>query len=196
MTETAGRRADARRNAEAVVTAAQRCFERDPHATVAEIAQEAGVGRVTLYGHFRTRAELVDAVFARVNEDSATVLAEVDTGGDPVAALTRLITETWRIVHRFRSVLAAAQAELPPQRIREHHDAHFRRLDTLLRRGQRAGVFRRDLPREWLATVYYSTVHAAADECAAGRLADDAAAQVIVRTVLAAFTPPGATVPG
>lgn len=164
-------------------------------ASVSPVTMPAGVGRVTLYGHFPTRAALVDAVFAKVNEESAAVLAEVDTSGEPVAALTRLVTETWRIVHQFRSVLQAAQSELPAERIREHHDAHFRRLDALLRRGQRAGAFRRDLPRGWLLAVYYNTVHAAADECAAGRLAEDEAAGVIARTLVAAFTPPGPAVP-
>jgi TetR/AcrR family transcriptional repressor of mexCD-oprJ operon len=32
---------------------------------VAPIAESAGVGRMTLYGHFKTRADLIDAVFER-----------------------------------------------------------------------------------------------------------------------------------
>jgi hypothetical protein len=41
------RRADARRNVEAILDAAERCLARDPDASMAEIAAEAGLG-----GHF------------------------------------------------------------------------------------------------------------------------------------------------
>src|ERR1700731_535694 len=50
------RRADARRNIASILDAAQDCLSRDPTASIADIAQAAGVGRVTLYGHFGTRA--------------------------------------------------------------------------------------------------------------------------------------------
>ncbi len=57
-------RADARRNREAVLDAALRLFRTDPTATVAQVAQAAGVGRVTLYGHYPTREALVGAALS------------------------------------------------------------------------------------------------------------------------------------
>jgi TetR/AcrR family transcriptional repressor of mexCD-oprJ operon len=188
-------RADARRNAAAILDAAQRCLVRDPDATVAEIARAAGVGRVTLYGHFATRADLVDAVFQQVTSDADAVLDAVDTGGDPVAALARLTAASWQVVHRHRALLAAAERELPPERIRGHHDRHLDRLAALVHRGRRAGVFRTDLPERWLVTTAYSVMHAAADDRSAGRLDEADAERAVVRTLLAAFTPPGAAVP-
>ena len=196
MTRIRGdQRADARRNVAAILDAAQARLAENPQATVADIAQAAGVGRVTLYGHFKTRAELVEAVFARVQAESAAVLDATDTRGEATAALTRLIAATWRLVHRFHAVLEAAQSELPAERIRSHHDVHLRRLDAVLARGQKAGAFRRDLPRRWLITSCYSVMHAAAEDCAAGRLREPEAARVIAATLLAALTPPGAPVP-
>src|SRR5258708_2710498 len=106
------RRADARRNVAAILDAAQHCLARDPDANVSEIAQAAGVGRVTLYGHFKTRADLVDAVLARTVAQADAVLDTTDTTGDPREALTRLIASTWQIVDQFRSLLRAAQSEL------------------------------------------------------------------------------------
>jgi TetR/AcrR family transcriptional regulator, mexCD-oprJ operon repressor len=192
---TRDQRADARRNVEAILAAAQHCLAGDPQATVGHIAMAAGVGRVTLYGHFKTRADLVDAVFERVSAQSSEILDAVDTSGEPAAALVRLATATWQVVHSFDAIRQAAQSELMEERIREHHDAHFHRLDALIRRGQRSGVFRRDLPRRWLVTTCYATMHAAADDCAAGRLPETEAARVICATLLAAFTPPGSPVP-
>lgn len=55
-------RADARRNTASILDAAVLCLTRNPDASVAEIAKAASVGRVTLYGHFKTRAELVDGL--------------------------------------------------------------------------------------------------------------------------------------
>jgi AcrR family transcriptional regulator len=188
-------RADARRNVEAILEAARRSLVADPQATVADIAHAAGVGRVTLYGHFKTRADLVDAVFQRVSAQSSAILDAVDTSGEPTAALVRLATATWQVVHGFHAIRVAAEAELPDERIRAHHDVHFRRLDALIGRGQRAGAFRRDVPRRWLVTVCYSTMHAAADDCAAGRIRQQDAGRIVAATLLAALTPPGATVP-
>jgi len=192
---TRDQRADARRNVAAILDAAQQCLSTDPQATVAHIAQAAGVGRVTLYGHFKTRAELVDAVFERVSAQSSEILDAVDTSGDPAAALVRLVAATWQVVHRFNAIRQAAEGELVEERIRNHHDVHFRRLDTLIARGQRAGAFRRDLPRHWLITVCYRLMHAAADDCAAGRIKRQDAGRLIAATLLAAFTAPGGRVP-
>jgi AcrR family transcriptional regulator len=189
-------RADARRNAESILDAAISCLTANPDATVGEIAEAAGVGRVTLYGHFKTRAELVDAVFEKVNVDAAASLGSVDTGGDVVEAFGRLLAATWRIVRPLSSVLHAAQRELPAERIRGHHDIHIRRLDALVARGQRTGVFRTDVPRSWLVTTCVTVMHAAAEESAAGRLRAVDADRIITTTLLAALTPLGRPVPG
>src|SRR5215472_9528755 len=67
-------RADARRNVAAILDAATDCLARDPEMSIAGIAAAAGVGRITLYGHFSTRAELVDAVLARTIEHADAIL--------------------------------------------------------------------------------------------------------------------------
>jgi TetR/AcrR family transcriptional regulator, mexCD-oprJ operon repressor len=189
--DTQARRADARRNIAAILDAALACLARNADASVGDIAQAAGVGRVTLYGHFGSRAELVDAVFARTIERADQALAAIDTTGDPRRALTRLVASTWQIIAQFRALLVAAERELPPERIRAHHDQPMRRVQTLIARGQRDGIFRNDLPASWLVAIFYSLLHTAADEITAGRLSHNDAPQVISATLLAAYTLPG-----
>jgi AcrR family transcriptional regulator len=179
-------RADARRNVEAILRAAETCLARDPEATVAAIAAEAGVGRVTLYGHFPSRADLVGAVFAEAVRSAEQPLSQVDTDGDPVDGLRALVSSSWRVVHRFRSILAAAERELSPADVRGHHDAHLARLSALLERGRASGAFRTDVPTGWLAATCMSLMHTAAAEVSAGRLADADAEYAVVETVLAA----------
>ncbi len=183
-------RADARRNVAAILDAATDCLARDPEISIAGIAAAAGVGRITLYGHFKTRAELVDAALARTIEHADAILGATDTCGDPAEALTRLVAASWQIVHQFRNILLAAHRELPAERIRGVHDPILRRVQSLIRRGQRAGTFRRDLPEQWLITPAFSLMHAAAEDAAAGRVNADDAAGLITATLLAAFTPP------
>src|ERR1700733_10026981 len=56
-------RADARRNYEALLSAASEMFSsRGPDAPLDEIARLAGVGNATLYRHFPTRRDLLVAV--------------------------------------------------------------------------------------------------------------------------------------
>jgi AcrR family transcriptional regulator len=183
-------RADARRNIAAILDAAEDCLVRNPEATVAEIAKAAGVGRVTLYGHFPTRADLVEAVFRRVTERADEALDSTDTSGDPVAAVSRLAAASWQIVHRFRAILAAAERELPADRIRAHHDRHLARLTALIERGRHEGVFRTDLSVHWLVTVAYTLMHAAAAETSSGHVDAAGAERAVIATVLSAYAPP------
>jgi AcrR family transcriptional regulator len=184
------RRADARRNRAAILDAAVACLTSDPDASVGDIARAAGVGRATLYTHFSTRAHLIDAVFTRAVGEADQALAAVDISGDPREALTRLVISTWQIVARFGALLVAAERELPADRIRGHHDRPIRRVRTLIARGQRDGTFRNDVPVSWLVAVFYSLLHTASGEIAAGRLTKRDAPRVIVGTVLAAYIRP------
>lgn len=190
-----GRRADARRNIEAILDAALECLSRNPEVSVGDIAAAAGVGRVTLYGHFPSRAELVDAVLARTVEEAEQVLVGVDLTGDPREALARLVNYAWRHIDRYRTLQMVAHRELSGERIRAHHDGPLHRIRPLIERGRRDGAFRTDLPTSWLVSTFHSVLHGAADEIAAGRLDAADAAPTITATLLAAFAPPGTPVP-
>jgi AcrR family transcriptional regulator len=187
--EAARRRADAERNIAAILDAGLACLSRNPDASVTEVARAAGVGRVTLYGHFPSRQALVDAVLAHAIRQAHAVLdAEAIDHGAATDALSRLIRSSWRVVDHHRSLLAAAQRDLPPARIRRHHDQAMARVERLIARGQQQGEFRTDLPRPWLVATFYSLMHAAAEEVDAGRLDPTQAGGALATTILAALT--------
>ncbi|MFF9221787.1 MULTISPECIES: TetR/AcrR family transcriptional regulator [Streptomyces] len=189
------KRADALRSIDAIVQAAAECLGRNPEASLSEIARAAGVGRVTLYAHFASRAEVVDAAMSRAIDRGNEALDAVDLSGDPLVALARYVEVSWQLVDEARALLVAAQRELPAGRIRELHSGPAARVETLVAHGRAEGVFRTDLPIAWLVNVLHSVMHSAADEIRAGRLTSDRAAAHITATVLAAFTPPGKPVP-
>ncbi|MGV0070639.1 TetR/AcrR family transcriptional regulator [Mycobacterium colombiense] len=94
------KRADARRNEQALLDAAAAVFARaGVDAPVREIAVEAGVGLGTIYRHFPTRADLVVAVFRHQLDALSSIETIVPTAEDnPFAAL-----RSW--VHRFADFL-------------------------------------------------------------------------------------------
>ncbi|MEU0042831.1 TetR/AcrR family transcriptional regulator [Streptomyces werraensis] len=192
---TAGKRADALRSIEAIVQAAAECLGQNPEASLSEIARAAGVGRVTLYAHFNSRAEVVDAAMSRAIERGNEVLDTVDLTGDPLLALARYIEAGWHLVDQSRALLVAAQRELSAGRIRALHAGPAARVEALVARGRAEGVFRTDLPVAWMVNVLHAIMHSAAEEIRAGRLTSGHAADRITTTVLAAFTPPGTPVP-
>jgi TetR/AcrR family transcriptional regulator, mexCD-oprJ operon repressor len=195
MTSATRRRADAERNIEAILDAALTRLGRDPSASMTEIARAAGVGRVTLYGHFPSREALVDTLFDRSLADAETVLGALDVdAGRADEALARLVRSSWRVLDRQRTVLTVALRVLGPERVRDRHAAVLARIEHLLRRGRDEGVFTAAAPPGWQVTAVYTLMHAAALEVDEGRLDAAEAAEALVSTILGALGggPPGA----
>ncbi len=182
------RRADAERSIASIVGAAVEVLSRRPDASMTEIAAAAGVGRVTLYAHFPSREVLLEAAIESAVEHASAALhaADIDEGS-AVRALGRLVRSGWTSIDRYQGLLAAG-GELPPARLRSHHAGVLNRIERLVARGQAAGEFRTDLPREWLVTVCYSLFHTAAQEVREGRLNPTTATEVLEATLLGTLT--------
>jgi AcrR family transcriptional regulator len=143
---------------------------------------------MTLYGHFRTRAALVEAALVATLHAGEETLSSLDLTGDPRQAMTRLLTSSWSLVAQSSALLTAAQEVLPAGRVRELHDEPARRVEELLRRGQGEGAFRTDLPAPWLVSAIHYILNGAAEEVRSGRLAADEAADVVTRSVQSLLT--------
>jgi AcrR family transcriptional regulator len=137
--------------------------------------------------------QLLEAVVERALTEAHDLLQvdDFDTG-PPDALLARTVRTSWHTLDRYRRLRAVAHAELGEQRLREYHDRAdiAERLRRLVTRGQRQGVFRSDLPGEWLVTTTFSLLHAAADEVNDGRLAPSDAPGVLEATLSAVLAPP------
>jgi AcrR family transcriptional regulator len=153
-----------------------------------EIARSAGVGRVTLYGHFPSREALLETLFERILQRSNATLEAVDVDSGPAdEALVRLVGSSWRIIDEHRSLLAAALEHLGPDWVRDPHADAMARVERLIARGQADGVFATDVPLDWLVTIFYTLMHAAAEETDRGHLTPDTAPQVLTNTLLGAL---------
>ncbi|MEU4512940.1 TetR family transcriptional regulator [Nonomuraea wenchangensis] len=183
------RRADAERNIAAILEAATRLISADPAASVADIAKAAGVGRVTLYGHFPSREALVDAVLEHTVGLADAVLDDPALDESPAPeAMAALLHSAWEVLDRHRRLFVAADRIMATERIREHHERPLRRVERLIERGRRDGDFRTDLPLPWLVTTFFSIIHSAAQERESGRLPAEDVEQVLVTTMLSLLT--------
>ena len=195
MTDTAAehvaaRRADAVRNRAAILDAATECLARDPDVSIKDIARAAGVGRVTLYGHYESRAALVEAVVDRAIRQTDSDLRTLDLSGDVREAMTRLMSVTWDLTHRFGALVVAAQRDLPSETFRTLHEAPSARVEQLLIKGRKQGAFRRDAPVSWQVRAMQSLLHGAVDAVYNGELRADQARELVTSTVLAVLEPP------
>jgi len=140
------KRADARRNYDALIAAAREAYtERDQSASLEDIARRAGVGIGTLYRHFPTRTDLIQAVYLEEVEALAQS-AQDFAGEEPWDALAH-----W--LHGFVGYMATKQALADELfAIAEHNTEVFSKCKAslhsagqpLLDRAKQAGIVRED----------------------------------------------------
>jgi AcrR family transcriptional regulator len=174
------RRATAERNLESILDAVDRLLEQGSPATIAAVATEAGTSRVTVYAHFPTREQLLEAALERaVRRATAVVEAAAPDAGPPVEALDRLVAAGWQVLERFAGMAAATMDSIPHDRHQQLHEPGMGVVHRLIERGRREGAFRQDVSPEWLVACAYALFHAAAAEVRAGRLDVDAALRTL-----------------
>jgi AcrR family transcriptional regulator len=146
---TVGRRkrADARRNEQALLDAAAAVFIRaGVDAPVRDIAAEAGVGMGTIYRHFPTRADLVVAVF-RHQLDALAAAGSIAPGADeaPYAALRSWVAGFADFLVTKHGLAEALHSDQFESLHAEFVDRLLPVLDQLLKASAAAGDTRADI---------------------------------------------------
>jgi AcrR family transcriptional regulator len=139
-------RADARRNFEALVSAARDAFaEQGTSASLEDIARRAEVGIGTLYRHFPARDALVEAVYV---EEVARMVrdAEQIAGREPWEALDLWLRRLVTYVSAKKVLIAALNRESPV--LANCRTILYGSGRPILERAQKAGVARSDVSIE------------------------------------------------
>jgi AcrR family transcriptional regulator len=123
-------------------------------ATLEELAQKVGMAKPTLYSYFRSKEELLAAIFHRtMSLFERDLLAIRRSGADPAEQLRRVIRFHVRAVIAERSFLAVffgEEANLPPrlsQAIRRRKARYDRTVRAIVEEGVRRGSLRTANPR-------------------------------------------------
>ena len=184
------RRADAERSISSIINAALEALASDPDVSMAEIARRAGVVRATIYMHFPTRESLLDAVMEHAVAQVARATSDAEpTLGEPEEALERVLLATWHKLSDFHALLAINTSRLSAKELHRRHQPVMSLFVPLIERGQKKGIFRRDLPVSWHLAMTRAIVHAASAEVRSGRMAEADVEPAIVSTVMKALSP-------
>jgi AcrR family transcriptional regulator len=128
------------------------------------IADDAGVARLTVYRRYRNRDALRRAIFeTAASQAEHAIGTALDEQADTVTTLRRLIAAMAEIARRYPLLSVAtdllpqptdARAPAAPPATRAMQEAVL----ALVRRGQREGTLRADLPAELLPLAIVGTL--------------------------------------
>jgi AcrR family transcriptional regulator len=151
------RRADAARNQASILRAVRTLVStRGPDVGMDEIAREAGVAVGTLYRHFPTKTDLVNAILtdhvSSIVEDLEAATARVEEGGRALPELTALLERVAASVGQDRAVKAAA-TNLASDAMRDLEQRAMAALTRLVAAAHREGALYPDVSPADLALL-------------------------------------------
>ncbi|MEU8124766.1 TetR/AcrR family transcriptional regulator [Spirillospora sp. NPDC049024] len=176
-------RADVRRNRARLLAAARETFQsRGAGASLEGVARLAGVGIGTLYRHFPTRQDLLEALLADVYDGLAAAARGLLDSPSPGEALLTWLRTFVSEVTAFPGMAASAVVSLRDPRLENSgsRTAMFEAGEALLARAQRAGDAPADAAfGDVLGLAGAIATVAERDPGAAGRMLSLAAAGVV-----------------
>jgi AcrR family transcriptional regulator len=148
-------RADAERSVRAILEAAERVLAEDAGASMEQIAEAAGLTRITVHRRFANRQALLEALSVSAMQQLLDAIEEARPNSAPalvamyrVTANVLRVKSAWRFTLTHNSSLSEAAAALWAD-----IDA-----DTveLLARAQREGLLAPATDLDWMRQVYYA----------------------------------------
>jgi len=157
-------RADAQRNRERILEMAKLAFTRSgANTSLDDIASEAGVGPGTLYRHFPTREDLLQAVYRSEMEKLAAAERKLAQSMPPLEAL-----RAWLLLFveaiEAKQLIAPALSTLigdPKKVFAASHDQIHEALSALVKRAIKSGDMRKDTDPMDLLRALVGVAHVA-----------------------------------
>ncbi|WP_329361052.1 TetR/AcrR family transcriptional regulator [Streptomyces sp. NBC_01483] len=180
-------RADAERSVRAILEAAERVLAQDAGASMEQIAEAAGLTRITVHRRFANRQALLEALAVSAKQQLIDAIEEARPDAAPaLVALYRVTANVLRVKSAWRFTLSHANAHTEAAAaLWDEIDAHTLKLLT---RAKREGLLAPDADLEWTRQVYYALLGEAlnrpgAEEDPAAQ-DPDALARLVIDTLL------------
>jgi TetR/AcrR family transcriptional regulator, mexCD-oprJ operon repressor len=170
------------RTREVILDAAARVLGSRPDAAMADIADEAGIGRATLYRHFPTRESLLRGVAeAGVSELAGAIAAANLEALRTDRAIARLTSVFLRTGTKYAALIGQVEADHVESVAKE---TVMQPVRDVFARGVRDGALRADLPGDVLLEMFSALVERALRLTLAGTVTPEAAADAVVTLFL------------
>jgi AcrR family transcriptional regulator len=178
-------RADAARNVRRILDAATKVLADDHGAGMGEVASAAGLARATLYRHFPTRADLVDAIRTQAYDDAGAAIAACRLEEGTVSeALRRLVEGLVAVGDRYRFLQNQAPSEFAGAPSRKREEDLSQPVLALIRRGQQSGELAQDVDPTWVTRTLDALIRSALRAVEEGQMTSSQAAELVYRTTL------------
>ncbi|MFD9391110.1 TetR/AcrR family transcriptional regulator [Streptomyces sp. NPDC060000] len=153
-------RADAERSVRAILEAAEQVFAQDAGASMEQVAEAAGLTRITVHRRFANRQALLEALAVSAKQQLVDAIEEARPDAAPaLVALHRVTANVLRVKNTWRFTLSHATAHTPTAA------ALWDEINThtvdLMNRAQREGLLAPDADLEWTRQVYYALLNEA-----------------------------------
>jgi AcrR family transcriptional regulator len=180
-------RADAERSVRAILEAAERVLAEGAGASMEQIAEAAGLTRITVHRRFANRQALLEALSVNAMQQLLEAIEEARPNSAPaLVALYRVtanvlrVKSAWRYTLTHNTSLSAAAAALWTD-----IDVH---TVELIARAQREGLLAPATDLDWTRQVYYALLTEALNRPGAEQDSDtqdpDALASLVIDTLL------------
>ncbi|WP_158566991.1 TetR/AcrR family transcriptional regulator [Actinomadura craniellae] len=146
-TPTTPSRSDAVRNRRLLLDAAAKTFaERGVEVSIGEIARRAGVGKGTVFRHFRSKEELLAAIMLAMFDELVDTGTTLLTADDPGPALREFMVASMEIFVRDRAFCEViGRPSLQNPQVRDAIDRLCDVAEELTARARRQGTVRPDI---------------------------------------------------
>ncbi|MFJ1729986.1 TetR/AcrR family transcriptional regulator [Streptomyces sp. NPDC088254] len=187
-------RADAERSVRAILEAAERVLADDAGASMEQIAEAAGLTRITVHRRFANRQALLEALAVSAKQQLLDAIGEARPDSAPaLVALYRVTANVLRVKNTWRFTLSHATPHTgAAAAVWEEIDAY---TVELLARAQNEGLLAPDADLDWTRQVYYALLSEALDRPGANQdpaaQDPDALAALVIDTLLYGAGPRG-----
>ncbi|MFE7930774.1 TetR/AcrR family transcriptional regulator [Streptomyces sp. NPDC057456] len=187
-------RADAERSVRAILEAAEQVFAQDAGASMEQVAEAAGLTRITVHRRFANRQALLEALAVSAKQQLIDAIEEARPDAAPaLVALHRVTANVLRVKNTWRFTLGHANAHTPAAA------ALWDEINThtvdLMNRAQREGLLAPEADLEWTRQVYYALLSEAINKPGAEQdpaaQDPDALATLVIDTLLHGAGPRG-----
>ncbi|MEM6636398.1 MAG: helix-turn-helix domain-containing protein [Pseudomonadota bacterium] len=172
----------------AIIEAAFATFSARPTATLADVAEAAGVGRATLHRHFAGRDELMVALAHQAMEELDTAFDDATRDAASYAEALRLGLAAMIPLGDRQLFLASEPVDRDPEIAARYRD-DLAELAKTVDAAKEEGAFERHIPTDWIVKSYEALLFAAWEALRDGELTAAQAADLAWRTLTRGTAP-------